>query len=122
MARRIYRFAWDQAKAVIHTFDGTGSNEAGIRIISAREATRNERRQYEMITYGVHEPMKPEYDFSSAERGKFYRKDAIMELPIHIDVEVRARLKERAHAQGVSVSDLANELLRQGLDTDTVDK
>ena len=33
--------------AVAHTFTATGSASARVRVISAREATRNERRQYE---------------------------------------------------------------------------
>lgn len=33
--------------AVAHTYQTTGPNSASVRLISAREATRNERRQYE---------------------------------------------------------------------------
>lgn len=33
--------------AVSHTYSTTGTTSARVRIISAREATRNERRQYE---------------------------------------------------------------------------
>ena len=33
--------------AVSHTYTATGPNTARVRVISAREATRNERRQYE---------------------------------------------------------------------------
>ena len=33
--------------AVSHTYTATGANSARVRIISAREATRAERRQYE---------------------------------------------------------------------------
>jgi uncharacterized protein len=33
--------------AVSHTFAATGADSARVRIISAREATRTERRQYE---------------------------------------------------------------------------
>jgi len=33
--------------AVSHTYVAIGGNSARVRIISAREATRNERRQYE---------------------------------------------------------------------------
>jgi uncharacterized protein len=33
--------------AVSHTYNATGPASARVRIISAREATRNERRQYE---------------------------------------------------------------------------
>jgi uncharacterized DUF497 family protein len=33
--------------AVAHTYQPAGPNSASVRLISAREATRNERRQYE---------------------------------------------------------------------------
>jgi len=33
--------------AVAHTYRNTGADRASVRIISAREATRTERRQYE---------------------------------------------------------------------------
>lgn len=33
--------------AVAHTYQATGPNSARVRLISAREATRQERRQYE---------------------------------------------------------------------------
>ena len=33
--------------AVVHTYSPTGPNSARVRIISAREATRHERQQYE---------------------------------------------------------------------------
>ncbi len=36
-----------QHLVVIHTYEETGASEARIRIISAREATRRERKDYE---------------------------------------------------------------------------
>ena len=33
--------------AVAHTYTATGASSARVRVISAREATRNERRKYE---------------------------------------------------------------------------
>jgi hypothetical protein len=32
--------------------------------------------------------MKDQYDFSKAERGRFYRKDAVLVAPVHLDPEV----------------------------------
>jgi len=32
--------------------------------------------------------MKPEYDFAKGERGKFFRPDAEMRLPIYLDADV----------------------------------
>jgi hypothetical protein len=62
------------------------------------------------------DPMKDEYDFSTAERGKFYRKDARLVPPVHLDPEVLDYLTARASAQGVSLSSLVNTLLRKDIE------
>jgi hypothetical protein len=46
--------------------------------------------------------MKDEYDFSTAERGKFYREGARVVPPIHLEPEVLDYLSERASAPGIS--------------------
>jgi hypothetical protein len=60
--------------------------------------------------------MKPEYDFSNAVRGKFYRPDAKLKLPIYLDEEVLDFFTKQAESQGVEVSDLLNDRLRQDID------
>ena len=60
--------------------------------------------------------MKDEYDFSNAERGKFYRKDAALVPPVHLDPEVLDYLAARAEARGTSLSALVNELLRKDIE------
>lgn len=60
--------------------------------------------------------MQNEYDFSNAERGKFYRTDAVLQAPIYLDPELRERLAAHAKAKGVSIDQLANELLKRDLD------
>ena len=55
--------------------------------------------------------MKPEYDFSKAERGKFFRPNAEMRLPIYLDAEVEAYLTERAEQKGVPLTEMVNGLL-----------
>jgi hypothetical protein len=57
--------------------------------------------------------MKPEYDFSKGERGKFFQPDAEMRLPIYLDAEVQSYLAERAAQKGIPLSDMVNGLLRQ---------
>jgi hypothetical protein len=59
--------------------------------------------------------MKREYDFSSAERGKFHRPDAQLIPPIHLDPDVLAYLSERAKARGVSLNGLVNEILKRDI-------
>ena len=60
--------------------------------------------------------MKNEYDFSKAERGKFYRKDATLDLPVYLEAGVRDYLSERAKAKGVDVSKLVNDLLKRDIE------
>jgi hypothetical protein len=60
--------------------------------------------------------MKDEYDFSKAERGRFYRPDAVLVPPVHLDPEVLAFLTARAEARGVSLSELVNALLKKDIE------
>ncbi|MES9906720.1 MAG: hypothetical protein ABW168_29085 [Sedimenticola sp.] len=59
--------------------------------------------------------MKQEYDFSKGERGKFFRKNAKLNLPVYLDDEVQCYLQERARSKGVEVAQLVNEMLRQDI-------
>ncbi len=60
--------------------------------------------------------MKDEYDFSKAKRGRFYRADAVLIPPVHLDLEVLAFLAARAEARGISLSELVNTLLRKNIE------
>jgi hypothetical protein len=60
--------------------------------------------------------MKDEYDFSNAERGKFYRTDATLLPPVHLEPDVLAFLSARAQARGISLSELVNALLRKDIE------
>lgn len=57
--------------------------------------------------------MKPEYDFTKGERGKFFRPDAKIRLPIYLDDEVQTYLTECATRQGVALEELVNGLLKR---------
>jgi len=59
--------------------------------------------------------MKSEYDFSKGERGKFFHRNARLNLPVYLDEEVQAYLQERAWSKGVEVTQLVNEILRQDI-------
>jgi hypothetical protein len=62
------------------------------------------------------DPMKDEYDFSAAERGKFYREGARLVPPVHLEPEVLDYLSERASARGISLSSLVNTLLKKDIE------
>ena len=60
--------------------------------------------------------MKDEYDFSKGERGKFFRAEATLVPPIHLDPEILSYLSERAAAQGTSLNVLVNRLLKKDIE------
>ncbi len=60
--------------------------------------------------------MKNEYDFSSAERGKFYHRDARLIPPVRLDPEILSYLSARADALDKSLDELVNDLLRKEIE------
>jgi predicted HicB family RNase H-like nuclease len=60
--------------------------------------------------------MRPEYDFTDAERGKFYRANAVVGTPVRLEPEVLAYLQARAEARGVSLSRIVNDLLKKDIE------
>lgn len=71
-------------------------------------------------------PMKPtqshddnmpnEIDFSGGTRGKFYRKNAQLQLPIHLEASVQNTLSALANAKGVDLSVFVNDLLKKDIE------
>ncbi|MGH8556858.1 MAG: hypothetical protein ACRESZ_05225 [Methylococcales bacterium] len=59
--------------------------------------------------------MKQEYDFSKGERGKFFRENARLSMPVYLDEDVLAYLRERANSKDVELGILVNEMLRQDI-------
>ena len=56
--------------------------------------------------------MKQEYDFSKAERGKFYRPDVKLNLPVYLDEEVQAFIQGIAEKRNADLSSVVNQLIR----------
>jgi hypothetical protein len=56
--------------------------------------------------------MRKEYDFSKGERGKFYRPDVRLNIPIYLDEEVSAFVDKIASKKRIDRSSVVNELLR----------
>ena len=55
--------------------------------------------------------MRPEYDFSNAERGKFFAQDATFRIPIYLESESLAFVEEIAQRKGIDISDVVNNLI-----------
>ena len=56
--------------------------------------------------------MRKEYDFSKGERGKFYRPDIKLNIPIYLDDEVSDFIEKIASKKGVDRSSVVNEILK----------
>jgi hypothetical protein len=61
------------------------------------------------------EEMKEEYDFSKGERGKFFRPNARVHIPVYLEESVLGPLSAIARRKGVEVDALVNDLLRKEL-------
>ena len=59
--------------------------------------------------------MKPEYDFQKGTRGKFYRPNATLEMPVYLEPEVLAFLSAKAEKKGVTLDQLVNDLLKRDI-------
>ena len=57
-----------------------------------------------------------EIDFSKGQRGKFHSPGAKLALPVYLDDQVQATLAALAHAKGVDLSHLVNDLLRKDIE------
>ena len=60
--------------------------------------------------------MKDEYDFSNAERGKFYRADLRLIPPVRLEPEVLDFLATSAEKRGTTVNKLVNQLLKKDME------
>ena len=60
--------------------------------------------------------MKREYDFSKGVRGKFYRKNAEVRLPIYLDAKVQAQLERLARKNGKEVGEMVNQLVQKEME------
>jgi len=59
--------------------------------------------------------MKKEYDFSKAERGRFFHPEAKMNIPVYLDQDIESWFAEKAKVRNVEMRYLVNELLRKDI-------
>ncbi len=78
-----------------------------MRIISARRATKGE---IEIIQQG--ETMKKEYNLSKGTRGKFYRPNGRLNLPVYLDEDVAEFIQKFAKRKKVDSQTVVNAMLR----------
>ncbi len=59
--------------------------------------------------------MKKEYDFSKGERGKFFRPDVELNIPVYLEPQVAEAVREHARKRNTNIGSLVNEWLRKHL-------
>ena len=58
------------------------------------------------------EKMKEEYDFSKGERGKFFRNDIKLNLPVYLDDDVLEFVEKIAKKKNIDIQTVVNQLLK----------
>ncbi|MGR3179127.1 MAG: hypothetical protein ACUZ8E_13835 [Candidatus Anammoxibacter sp.] len=56
--------------------------------------------------------MKKEYDFSKGERGKFYKPDVTLNLPVYLDSEAYSFVEKIAEKKQKDISSVVNNLIK----------
>ena len=59
--------------------------------------------------------MKKEYDFSKGERGKFYRQDLKLNIPVYLNEQISQAVEKIASKKGIDRSAVVNELLKEDI-------
>ncbi len=59
--------------------------------------------------------MKKEYDFSKGERGKFFRPDVELNIPVYLEPQVAEGVREQARKRNTNIGTLVNEWLRKNI-------
>lgn len=59
--------------------------------------------------------MKKEYDFSKGERGKFFRPNAELNIPVYLEQDVAKVVRERAMKRDASMGAVVNDWLRKDI-------
>jgi hypothetical protein len=59
--------------------------------------------------------MKQEYDFSKGEKGKFYRKNIKLNLPIYLDPDIRKYVENIASKKGMDVETIVNKMMKRNI-------
>ena len=57
--------------------------------------------------------MKKEYDFTKAERGKFYRNGTKLRLPIYLDAKLQSQVEGLASRAGRDFQDVVNRIVEK---------
>ncbi|MBK9094791.1 MAG: BrnT family toxin [Anaerolineae bacterium] len=98
-----YNFEWDTAKAKKNLRDHKVSFERASQVFADPF----------MLSIGDEVMnMKEEYDFSGGVRGRFYRPNVHLNLPVYLDDDIAEFVQKYAQQKKVDVQTVVNRILR----------
>jgi hypothetical protein len=59
--------------------------------------------------------MKKEYDFSNAERGKFYKENMELNIPLYLDPDIKEYFEKLAIKNKTDVGVIVNKILKKSI-------
>lgn len=59
--------------------------------------------------------MREDYDFSKGQRGKFFKPNAKMNLPVYLEADVLDYFSAKAKSKGVELNTMINDLLKKDI-------
>ena len=59
--------------------------------------------------------MKQQYDFSKGERGKFYRGNIKMNLPIYLEPDIQKFVENIASKKGIDIETVVNKMIKNNI-------
>ena len=59
--------------------------------------------------------MKREYDFSKGERGKFFKANVTLNIPVYLEPENQAFVEQIAKKKKLDISRVVNELIKSDI-------
>jgi hypothetical protein len=59
--------------------------------------------------------MKKEYDFSKGERGKFYNPEAVLNIPIYLEPDVKEFIEALALKKHTNAQELVNSIIKKNM-------
>jgi cytidylate kinase len=57
--------------------------------------------------------MKKQYDFSKGERGKFYKPNLRLNIPVYLDPKLQKSVEQIARRKGQDVSAVVSQIVRK---------
>jgi hypothetical protein len=60
--------------------------------------------------------MKKQYDFSKGERGKFYKANLKLNIPVYLELKLQKSVEQIARRKGQEVSAVVSRMVRKEVD------